>query len=577
MRSVLIVALFFISLNGFCQWKSFYPEAIKKTETNKSYKDNLMFDSFFFDALKAKSLENYTESLKLFQKCMSLNSSIALPYYESALINLKIGSIDIAEEQIAIAAKINPKNRWYLFTYAKVLFTNQSFEKSAEQYKKLLLIENRNEDLYHLLAKSFIYDNKLDEAISVYDELEEYKGIEKMISMQKHKLYMQLNENKKAISELLKLVDKFPSDTEVLEILSEAYLLNDEKNKAFDIFKKLSFIDPENGRIHLTLADYYRQNQENDKSFEELKLAFKSYKLNIDVKVKVLLSYFQIISENDTMLYQANELSELLIQTHKGDPKAHALYADFLYMQNRFEESKKHYLIVLENNKKLAPIWTQVLFIQAEQRDFVNLLKTSNEALLYFPTDPLFFYFNGLSNKWFKNNDDAILSFEMGVEFVINNNPLLLEFYSSLADLHHLKANYSISDSLYEKVLEIDPENLIVLNNYAYYLSIRKTKLSLAKKMSLKSNQIEPNNGTYQDTYAWIMYNLGDYENARIWIKKALENGSDSSAVVVEHYGDILFKLGDKEGALFQWKKAMRLEGGGEFLLKKINEKRLYE
>ena len=250
---------------------------------------------------------------------------------------------------------------------------------------------------------------------------------------------------------------------------------------SFEIFKKLAIIAPENGRIHLTLADYYREQGDNIKSFEELKLAFKSTKLGIDIKVQILVSYFQLLAVNDSMRQQAEELSELLINTHKDSPKAHAVYADILYTENKFQEAMIHYLIVLEKDKTKSQVWSQVLFIQAEQNDFSGMLEISDKALTYFPVDPIFYYFNGLSNKWLKHNNEAISALEMGIEFVIDNEMLLLEFYSSLADLHHAMGNDNVSDSLYEKVLDIDSENVLVLNNYAYNLSVRKVKLEKAK------------------------------------------------------------------------------------------------
>jgi tetratricopeptide (TPR) repeat protein len=218
-----------------------------------------------------------------------------------------------------------------------------------------------------------------------------------------------------------------------------------------------------------------------------------------------------------------------------------------------------------------------VLFIQAEQNDFEGMLKTSKESLEYFPADPLFYYFNGVSNKWFKNYDVAINSLEIGAEFVVDNQNLLLECYSSLADVYHTTKQYKLSDEYYEKVLEIDPNNILVLNNYAYYLSVRKTNLEKAKEMSFRSNELEPNNGTYQDTYAWVLYELKEYELAKEWLLKALLNGSDKSAVVVEHYGDILYRLGEVYEALNQWKKAKELGDASEFLDKKIKEGKLYE
>ena len=569
-----------MSVQTFAQWKSYYPEGKsknKKAVEQEVDKDDFMYNTHFFGALKAKSLENFEEALKQFQKCIKLDDKQAVPFYESALINKNLGNLALAEEQIKIATSLNEKNRWYQIVYAEILFSNQDFKNAAVQYKKLLLSEPGNEELYYMLADTYIYDNNFLKAIAVYDDLEGNKGVEKMISMQKHKLYMELQKKKSAIKELVNLLTKFPNDIEALEILSEVYLLNDEKEKAFEIFKKLAIIAPNNGRIHLTLADYYREQGDNIKSFEELQLAFKSTKLGVDIKVRILVSYFQLLAVNDIMHEQAYTLAKLLIEAHPTEVKPHAVYADILYTDNRFNEAKEQYLLVLEKDKTKSQVWNQVLFIQAEQNDFEGMLKTSEEALTYFPTDPLFYYFNGVSNKRFKHYPEAISVLEMGIEFVIDNEMLLLEFYSSLADSYHAIKEHKLSDEYYEKALAIDSNNVLVLNNYAYYLSVRKIKLERAKEMSLKCNELGKDNGTYQDTYAWILYELKEYEQAKEWIEKALENGGDKSAVVVEHYGDILYQLKDVEDAISQWKKAKELGEASKFLNQKIEEGKLYE
>ena len=580
MKKVIIIILCLLNVQAFAQWKSYYPEV--KSKNNKESKqkidkDNFKFNTHLFNALKAKSLENYEQALDQFQNCITMDNKQAVPFYESALINKRLGNLNLAVEQAKISIEIEGNNRWYQLNYAEVLFANQDFNSASVEYKKLLIKEPGNKELYFLLADTYIYDNDFLKAIEVYNDLEQIKGINKMVSMQKYKLYMQLEKNMFAIKELKNLLKKFPNEVEALEILSELYLLNDEKEKAFDIFKQLAIIAPENGRIHLTLADYYRDKSDDIKSFEELKLAFKSIKLGVDVKVRILASYFQLLAVNDIMKSQAYTLAKLLMETHPNEVKPNAVYADILYADNRFAEAKDQYLIVLEKDKTKIQIWSQVLFIQAEQSDFDGMLKTSEEALTYFSTDPLFYYFNGVASKWFKNYYKAINSLNMGVEFVLDNNMLLLEFYSSLADSYHATNEHELSDEYYEKSLKIDSNNVLILNNYSYYLSIRRKNLEKAKKMSKKCNELEKDNGTYQDTYAWILYELADYEQAKVWIQKSLSNGSDSSAVVVEHYGDILYQLGNIKDAIIEWKKAKILGQASKFLDKKIEDEKLYE
>ena len=580
MKKGLIIILCLFNVQAFAQWKSYYPEGKNKSKNDVKQeieKNNSIFNTHLFEALKEKSLENYEEALEQFQKCIKMDDKQALPFYESALINKALGNFDLASEQAKISTELDKNNRWYQLNLAEVLFTNQNFNSAAVEYKKLLFKEPGNRELYFLLAEMYIYNNDFLKAIDVYDDLEEIQAIDKRVSMQKHKLYMQMGKKKYAIKELENLLEKFPNEVEVLEILSEGYLLNDEKVKAFDTFKLLAIIEPENGRIHLTLADYYREQGDNIKSFEELKLAFTSTKLDVDIKVRILTSYFKLLDVNEIMKEQAYNLTKLLMKVHPNEVKANAVYADILYTDNRFTEAKEQYLIVLKKDKTRSQVWSQVLFIQAEQSDFEGMLKTSEDALTYFSTDPLFYYFNGISSKWFKNYDKAINVLSMGVEFVLDNKMLLLEFYSSLADSYHAIKEHNLSDKYYEMSLAIDSNNVLVLNNYAYYLSLRRKNLEKAKKMSYKCNELDVDNGTYQDTYAWILYKLADYEQAKIWMQKSLTNGGNLSAVVVEHYGDILYQLGNVEDAIIEWEKAKKLGKASKFLDKKIEDGKLYE
>jgi len=582
MKKTLLITLLcsLMQLQSFSQWKSHYPVKKSYTKTKEKVnqeKNSKLFEMHFFNGLKAKSLEDYDQALQHFSKCIKVDAKNSVPFYESALIHESNENYSTAINLIENALKLDKNNRWYSLLYARILFSNNDFVNAAIQYRKLIVNEPNNEGLYFKLSDSYIYSNNFKKAIKVYDELERSGGISKMLSMQKHKLYREINDLNGAISELNKLLEVFPDEIQAIEILSELYLLNDEKDKAFDLFKKLSIISPDNGRTHLTLADYYRENGNNEKSYSELKLAFKCMNLNIDTKVSILISYYQLLAINEEINNQAYELAQILITCYPDNLKARAVFADILYTDNKYQEAKEQYLFILEREKNKSQLWGQVLFIQAEQNDFTGMLKTSFEALEYFPADPLFYYFNGISNKWLKNYNKAIESHTMGLEFVVENTELLLEFYSSLAELYHITEQHNLSDKYYDRALEINPKNALVLNNYSYYLSLRKTNLKMAKEMSLLSNDLDTNNGTYQDTYAWVLYSLNEYEEALIWVLKALSNGSDKSAVVVEHYGDILYQLGKFNKARNQWIKARDLGEGSQFLIKKIENNQLYE
>ena len=202
-----------------------------------------------------------------------------------------------AQEESALefskkAYLLNKGNTWYQLLYAELLSTNGLNTKAAIIYKQLIKKYPGNQEYYYLLADNYIYSRKFSEAIKIYNQLEKHKGFDKNLIIQKQKLYLEKNDVNGAISEIKKIIDADKTDINAYEILSELYLLNNEKDKAFEVFKKILELDPEDAKVHLTLADYYRNQGNNDESYKELKAAFSSVKLSIDVKVSILISYY---------------------------------------------------------------------------------------------------------------------------------------------------------------------------------------------------------------------------------------------------------------------------------------------
>ncbi len=580
MKKGIFILLYLISVQTFAQWRSYYPNE----DTRKERKNNIekggeqrKFNTHFYNGLSLKSLENFEEALEEFKKCIDLNSENPVPYYESAIIYQLFGQVESALEYSKKAYYLSKENIWYQLLYAELLATNGYSVKASIIYKQLIKKHPGNEEYYLLLADNYIYDRKFSEAIKIYNQLEKHKGVDKNIIIQKQKLYIENNDLKGAITEIKKLIEIDNTDLQAYEILSELYLLNAEKEKAFEVFKKILELDPEDAKIHLTLADYYRDQGNNKESYKELKAAFSSPKLSIDAKVSILISYYSISDKYQQMKIQAMELCEILTRTHQNNPIAHAIYGDFLYKDGRNLEAKTQYKKVIELDENRPQVWSQLLFIESELEEFTDLETESEKAFNLFPTNPVYYFFNGIANSQLKNYKKAIRSLEMGLEFVIENPPLLAQFYSSLGDTYHSTKQHQKSDSLYDLALNIEPENVQVLNNYSYYLSLRNHDIERAIEMSKKSNEISPNNASFQDTYAWILYQQKEYKEAKIWLQKAYENGGNLSPVITEHYGDVCFQLGDKEQALIFWQKAKSLGEGSKYLDKKIAEKILYE
>ena len=198
----------------------------------------------------------------------------------------------------------------------------------------------------------------------------------------------------------------------------------------------------------------------------------------------------------------------------------------------------------------------------------------SLEAMKYFPEQPLPYVLAAIKLMIDSNFVDAVPFLQKGVELCNENQALKSQFYAYLGDCYYELDSTEMAFGMYDKVLEINPNDAVVLNNYAYYLALKKENLSKAEQMSAQAVKLDPENATALDTYAWVLYVRGDYSQAQFYMKLCLEKSKETSGIYYDHYGDILYKNGQKEEALSMWKKALELgvddEKSREVLKRKI-------
>jgi tetratricopeptide (TPR) repeat protein len=533
--------------------------------------------NLFFDASKEKILGNTDNAASLFSEVIRRDPSNAAAMYEVA--NIYAGEKKYADALFfsKSAYFLDRKNSWYALSYSDILQKNKKFDEAAAVLEKLVADYPDHTDFYFEWASALLFAEKPADAIKVYDKLEMQSGVTKEVTMQKARLYERMGKHEKAIEELKKLIASDPKDAQSYGMLAEVYQGMGDKAKALETYNMILQVDPDNPYIHLSLADFYRSNGEKDKSVEELKKAFSNKSLDIDTKISILSSYFTLITIHPELQDQALEMCRLLIESHPSEPHAHAVYGDFLNKATKYNEALDEYYKAKDLGSKEFAVYSQLLLLEAQMQKYDSLLKDSQEGISLFPDQPIVYFMNGVANIQKKNFSDAITVLSTGVKMVVDNKILEAQFYTSLGDSYNELKNYPKSDESYEKALAINPKDANVLNNYAYYLSVRGERLDKAEEMSRESNALEPKQASYEDTYGWIMYKQNKLEDAKTWIEKSFSNGSDKSGTVLEHYGDILFKMGDTARALEYWQKAKDAGDGSEFLDRKLVEKKLFE
>lgn len=547
-------------------------------ESTLSEKQKIDFTYSFFEATKYHLNGNLDLATNLYQGCLKIDSSSSVCYYNLARIYLQKKDFIVAENYASKAIFYHPENESYLYLAALVYQQNNKMEQAESLFKKLIKKDERNLNYYLSLADLYLQKKDNKEAIMVYDQIDEKFGISEMIALQKSKIYLSMKKIPEARKEIEKLAKANAYSLQYSRMLADFDVQTKNYDKAIVNYKKILEKHPEDGYSHIGLAECYRQKEDINKAFEHIKLAFASDEVPSDVKVNLFLSIWQGTEKSPELSPTLFELTQILVKKYPENPDINTIYADFLLRDNKIKEAREVIRNVLKVKKDKYVLWEQLILIENKFSDWNACYEESSEALNYFPNQTFLYFFKGFSAYQLGKYKEALETFEFGYKITTKDNPLYTDYLSLLAESYHKNNDNKTAYSYYDKVLEIDPENVGVLNNYAYFMSEEKNAdLEKAKKMSYKTIQKEPKNATYLDTYAWILFKKKEYKEALVYIKQAVENNTGKSAVIIEHYGDILFFNDQKSEALKYWKKAKETGKASEFLDEKINKKTYVE
>ncbi|MBC7695922.1 MAG: tetratricopeptide repeat protein [Burkholderiales bacterium] len=548
-------------------------EPVIKIKGGLTDADQAKFTFHFIEGCKERMKGNIENAEGLFKECLKIDPTSTAVKYELGNVYRFNGLYDNALKYGKECANEDPKNEWYQLLYIECLHNKRQFAEAANIYSRLIKNYPNRSEFYEGLAAEFMYSGSYEKSFKTYDEIEKKFGQNEAFTLNKIKLLRQLKKNNEVEAEFKKLIKLNGSEARYFTYLAEFYQETNQNEKAMATYQEILKVDPKNPMVHLAFADYYKSQNDKDNFYKEIKIAFENPDLDVDTKIKILVSYYELSDVNAEYKQQALELLIITLQLHPSSADVHSIYGDFLFKDKKLKEAKEEYVIATQIDKSRFNLWQQLLYVDAELNDFSALEVHSAESMELFPNNPRPYYFNGLANIQLKKYDLAVRSLEDGIEFVYNDKPLLIEYYSSLGNAYNYLKDYIKSDKAFDDALKVDPDNDFILNNYAYFLSLRKEKLEKAEKFSRRCNELKPNNRSYIDTYGWILYQQGKYKEAEEWLSKAVKLGQKSS--IVEHYGDVLYKLDRTEEALKYWKEAKQAGGGSELLDKKISEKKL--
>ncbi|MBC7552654.1 MAG: tetratricopeptide repeat protein [Taibaiella sp.] len=549
-------------------------EEVSKSQNLKTVKDN----ELFFEALRAKAHNDTKAAIDLLEKFVLVQPGNATAYYELSKLYVDKKKIEKAEENIKRAFAIVNDNKWYNDQYAIVLALQGKNEEAARVMAGMA--DKDPSDINYALgaAEYFEKAKKYDESLKYLDKASVRSGADEEIQLRKVQLYLHMNQVEQAGVVMKDLIARDPKNGKYYKILGELYDNNKMPDKALQVYLNAEKLVPGDPAIEMGLSEHYLNLKDTVKFRTYAKRAILNNKLDMETQMELFSVYAQSLSDTEQISQGLPIIRELLAQ-HPKNPLMIATYGEYLIQDRQLE------LGVSELKRSLAlkaanfSVWQDLLIAYGDKKYADSLIKYSEKAIKLFPNQSLAHYFNGLGHYNKKEFPKAVKAINRSIDLLPETDAKgLAEMYSFLGDLYNTTKQYELSDSVFDKALEMVPGNASILNNYSYFLSERGTELDKAEEMSKKSLQLRPGEATFLDTYGWILYKKGKFEEAKDNIEKAVNaNEQRADGTLYDHLGDVYFKLNDKVKAMQYWKKAKEKGAENPALDKKISEGKLYE
>ena len=546
-------------------------------ETWLSAEQQRKYDYFFLEAMRMKGKNEYDAAFGLLQHCLDINPTASSALYEISQYYMFLRQVPQGQAALEQAVAFAPDNYWYSQGLVSLYQQQNELDKAAALLEKMVTRFPSKQDPLFSLLDIYSRQEKYNDVISTLNRLEKRLGKNEQLSMEKFRIYLQMKDDKKAFQEIESLVQEYPMDMRYQVILGDVYLQNGKKQEAYDAYQKVLAVEPDNPMALFSMASYYEQTGQKELYQQQLDTLLLNKKVTSDTKISVMR---QVIAENEQSSAkdstQVIELFDRMMKQDMDDPQIPMLYSQYLLSKNMEQEA----VPVLEQVVDLDPTnkAARLMLVSAavKKEDYKQIIKVCEPGIEATPDALELYYYLAIAYHQAEQGDSVLSVCNRALEHIApdTRKEVVSDFYSIMGDIYHTKKQMTEAYAAYDSALVYNPSNIGALNNYAYYLSVERRDLDKAEEMSYKTVKAEPNNSTYLDTYAWILFEKGNYAEARIYIDNAMKNDGEKSDVIVEHCGDIYFMTGDVEGALNYWKKALEMGSESKMLKQKIEKKK---
>ena len=542
-----------------------------------------LYDAYFLEAMLERQKGHHDAAFSLLTRCQQINPQASEAYYFLAQYYTEMNNADKALDYFLKASQLEPDNATYMETLAQAYIGKNQFGEAIKVVEQLYELDKSRQELLDMLYKLHIRQHEYDKAISVLDRMELIDGKSERLSLTKSSLYFQMGDQEASLREVKALSEQFPNDLNYRTIYANSLMLGsgddmgERRALARQILADVLAEEPNNYSAQAAMRAYYLGERDTLRADSLTRSILLNPETTLEDKITLLrqeISYNE--SNGGDSTHVLNLFREMLALPEPSADIAEfcAAYMNMKQMPRDSVSAMLHTVLRLAPDNASARLQLVQYAWESDNNDEVVSLCQS--ARLYNPDEMAFYYYQGMAFYRQDDYDHALEAFQNGISVITeNSNPAIVsDFYAVMGDLLHQKGRQREAFEAYDSCLQWKPDNIGCLNNYAYYLSELGQQLDKAERMSNLTIKAEPQNSTYLDTYAWILFMQKRYEEAMDYITKAVENDSLHSSVILEHAGDINAMNGQIDEAVHLWQEAMKSDPNNKILNRKIRRKK---
>lgn len=528
------------------------------------------YEYALIEAVKQKNLGNIPGAIELYKVVLKENDNVAAAHYELGSLLALLGDLDAAETHLKKAYNLYPDVSWYFDSYIEVLVMEKNFKEAS----KLLLdrIDAFPQEIEYKfqLANLYFRQQKGKKALKILDNIEDRYGLSDKVVLLKASIYESEGDFKNALVEVEKIIDFFPESVDYYVVAAELATKSKQKDLAADFYLKVMDLDSTNIFAITNLTDYFREKGQTDNSLYYLNKSFSSKEIDYDKKMAILSYYLSDDALNREHHSYLEAMLQTMMETYPEKRDVFLFATDFFIQGKDFNKALDALMPVLVEKEKRYALWKQGIVLANYTGRNQDLFTICNTAISVFPDSADIYFYKGIAE--FELNKFEMAIHSLGRMDSIDNisGDMKLQADVLIAESYNSLGQYTISDSLFRFIIKSYPANYVVMNNFGYYLSLRGESLEEAKQLSYETVVNNPGNATYLDTFAWILYKMGNFTEAEYYISQALDKGGNNDPDVNEHAAEIHISLGSVDIARAYLQKALILGGEKEKILNRL-------